>query len=67
MDQYYTKAVEDMRETLPAEELEAKLKEMEAQKEMFSSPLFTFLIMGMTVFVIGFIISLISSLILQRK
>lgn len=67
MDQYYSYTIEQMRETLPADEFETKLKEMEAQKEMFSNPIFTFLIMGMTVFVIGFIISLISSLILQRK
>lgn len=67
MDQYYTNAVEELKNTLPTEEFELKYKEMESQKEMFSNPIFTFAIMGMTVFVIGFIITLISSLILQRK
>ena len=67
MDQYYANSVEELKKTLPTEEFEVKLKEMESQKELFSNPVFTFLIMGMTVFVIGFIITLISSLILQRK
>ena len=67
MDNYYEAATKKMEETLPAEELKVKLAEMESQKEMFSNPIFTFAIMGMTVFVIGFIISLISALILQRK
>jgi len=67
MDQYYAHTIEQMQNTMPADEVEAKVKEMEAQKELFSSPLVTFFVMGMTVFVIGFIMSLISSLILQRK
>ena len=67
MDQYYAHTIEQMQHTMPADEVEAKVKEMEAQKELFSSPLVTFFVMGMTVFVIGFIMSLISSLILQRK
>ena len=67
MDDYYTRSIEQMRTSLPEEEFKAKLAELEAQKSTFSNPLFTFLIMGMTVFVIGFIISLLSSLLLQRK
>lgn len=67
MEDYYTASVEQMRQTLPPEEFKTKLAELESQKHLFSNPLFSFGLMAMTVFVIGFIISLISSLILQRK
>lgn len=67
MEEYYARSIEQMRTSMPEAEFKVKLAEMEAQKSTFSNPLFTFFIMGMTVFVIGFIISLISSLILQRK
>ncbi|HIA07386.1 MAG TPA: DUF4199 domain-containing protein [Flavobacteriales bacterium] len=45
---------------------ETKAEEMQAQKEMFASPLFTFFIMFTTVFVIGLIVSIISSLVLKK-
>ena len=67
MEEYYTASVEQMKQSLPPDEFEAKLAELESQKDLFSNPFFSFGLMAMTVFVIGFIISLISSLILQRK
>lgn len=67
MTEYYNQSVETMKASLPADEFEAKLAEMESQKELFSNPLFSFALMAMTVFVIGFIISLLSALVLQRK
>ncbi len=67
MEEYYAATVKDMRDSLPPEEFDVKLAEIESQKAMFSNPLFSFALMSMTVFVIGFIITLISALILQRK
>ena len=67
MEEYYEATVKSMRDSLPPDEFEVQLVEIESQKEMFSNPLFSFGLMAMTVFVIGFIISLISALILQRK
>ncbi|MEX0362137.1 MAG: DUF4199 domain-containing protein, partial [Allomuricauda sp.] len=67
MEEYYEATVKSMRDSLPPAEFEVQLAEIESQKEMFSNPLFSFGLMAMTVFVIGFIISLISALILQRK
>jgi len=67
MTEYYNQSVETMKASLQADEFEAKLTEMESQKELFSNPLFSFALMAMTVFVIGFIISLLSALVLQRK
>lgn len=65
--EYYAHSVEKFREKLPAEEFEAKFKEMETQKELFTNTFFNFLLMSVTVFVIGFIVSLLSALTLQRK
>ncbi|UII77255.1 DUF4199 domain-containing protein [Flagellimonas sp. HMM57] len=65
--EYYESSIETMKASLPKMEFEAKLAEMESQKALFANPLFSFAIMATTVFVIGFIISLISALILQRK
>ena len=67
MTEYYQHSVEQISKTLSGAELQAKIKEMEDQKEMFSSPIMNFLLMFLTVFMIGLIISLISSLILQNK
>ncbi|MCL6274605.1 DUF4199 domain-containing protein [Muricauda sp. 2012CJ35-5] len=67
METYYEATIKNMRDSLPPEEFESQLKEIQAQKETFSNPLFSFALMAMTVFVIGFIISLISALVLQRK
>lgn len=64
---YYNDAVEEMRKTLSAEQFEVKLTELEQQKELFSNTFFSFALMSATVWIIGFIISLISALILQRK
>ncbi|GGG41476.1 hypothetical protein GCM10011414_08750 [Croceivirga lutea] len=67
METYYKDSVEQLRQALPPEEFESKLTELESQKELFTNPLFSFGLMAMTVFLIGFIISLISALVLQRK
>ncbi len=65
--EYYAHSIEEIRNSLPAAEFEVKFKELEAQKEMFSNTFLNFFLMFATVVIIGFIISLISALILQRK
>ncbi len=67
MDAYYEEVVQEMRTNLPTDEFHVKITELESQREQFSNPLLSFIFMAMTVFVIGFIISLLSSLILQQK
>ena len=64
---YYAQAIEQFRTTLPEAEFKVKLAELESQKELFMNPYISFLLMTVTVFILGFIISLISALILQRK
>lgn len=66
MTEYYEGMLEQAR-SLPAEEFEVRKAELESEKEMFLNPFIHFFIMSMMVFVIGFIISLLSALILQRK
>ncbi|MBL4605437.1 MAG: DUF4199 domain-containing protein [Flavobacteriaceae bacterium] len=65
--EYYANSIKELRNSVPAAELQEKLKALEAQKEMFSSSFMNFLLMSIMVFVLGFIISLISALFLQRK
>lgn len=65
--EYYNYSIEKYRHSLPSDEFETKLKEIESQKDLFTNPFINFSIMASTVFIIGFIITLISGLILQRK
>lgn len=67
MEEYYTNNLAQLQETLPAAEFEVKKAELESQKELFMNPVMSFVLMSMTVLVIGFVVSLISGLILQRK
>ena len=66
-EEYYTRSLAELEETLPAAEFEIERVKMESQKELFMSPIMSFILMSMTVFVIGFIISLLSAMVLQRK
>lgn len=67
LDTYYNYQLEEMRKTLPASTVELKRKEMESQKEMFSNPVVQFIVMFLTVFLIGVIVTVISSLVLKRQ
>jgi len=65
-DDYYSKYIENLRESVTADKLDAAIKKAEKQKENFSNHLFHFLFMSGTVFIIGFIVTIISSLTLRR-
>lgn len=66
MNDYYAGMLEQA-ESLPPEEFEIRKAELQSEKQMFLNPYLHFFIMSMMVFVIGFIISLLSALMLQRK
>lgn len=66
-EDYYSKYIENLRKSVAAEKLDSAIKKAEKEKEMFSNPAFQFLLMGGTVFIIGFIVSIISSLTLRRS
>jgi len=65
-DDYYNHYMEQVKSTTAPEKLDAELKKLESQKEMFSSPVMQFILMAGTVFVIGFIVAIISALTLRR-
>jgi uncharacterized protein DUF4199 len=66
-EEYYARSLEKLEDTLPAAEFEIERVKMESEKELFMSPVMSFILMSMIVFVIGFIISLLSAMVLQRK
>ena len=66
-DDYYTQYIENLRKSVAADRLDAAIKKAEKEKEMFANPLFQFLLMGGTVFIIGFIVTIISTLALRRN
>lgn len=67
MTEYYDYMVEKAKSSLSDAEFQIRLQEMEAEKELFSNSIISSLVMSATVLIIGFIIALISGLILQRK
>jgi hypothetical protein len=66
-DKYYGHIAEQIKASTPPHQLQAALQKLESEKEMFSNPLMQFAVMFLTVFLIGLVITVISSLILQRK
>ena len=66
-DRYYAHYIEKTKASTPPDQLQAALQKLEADKEMFSSPVMQFGFMFLTVFLIGFIITIISALILKRN
>jgi len=66
-DEYYGHYVENVKATASPAELPGKLNDLEKQKEFFSSPVMTFLVMTATVFIIGVIVAIISSLALRKS
>jgi hypothetical protein len=66
-DKYFSAQTEQLRKSLPADEFAVKVKEMESFKELSANPAFAFGLMFITVFLIGLIITIISTFILKRK
>ena len=66
-EDYYSRYIEDLRKSVAADKLDAAINKAEKEKAMFANPVLQFLVMGGTVFVIGFIVTIISSLTLRRN
>ena len=67
MNEYYAKYLERIKTSTPPDQLDAMIKKVTAEKEMFSNPLLQFLLMSLTVFIIGFIVTIISAITLRRS
>ena len=65
--EYLEYSIKKMEETLSAEEVKLKTAELTQQMEDYGSPSFMAFMMFVSVMILGFIISLISGLILQSK
>lgn len=66
-EDYYQYQVQQLKETTAPDQFEAKLGKLQQQKETYGKPYMLFLIMFLTVFVIGAIVSIISALTLRRS
>ncbi|MGZ8545460.1 MAG: DUF4199 domain-containing protein [Flavisolibacter sp.] len=67
MEKYYNFQVEELRKTVPAAEVDSRIRKMEEQREMFSSPLIQFIVMFLSVFTVGLIVTVLSTLFLKRN
>jgi predicted permease len=65
--EYMNQYLAGLKATVPADKLAAREKEMREMMEFFSNPVIQFLVMFGTVFIIGFIVTIISTLALRRK
>ena len=66
MDRYYQHQLSDMKVSMTPTEFSIAKTRMESQKELFDNLPFQFIVMALTVFLIGVIATVISSLILKR-
>ncbi len=67
MENYYQHQLQSMQNTMSSKEFESAKAQMEAEKDMFMSPITQFFVMFLTVWIIGMIITLISSFSLTKK
>ncbi len=67
LNDYYTSYVERIKASTPADQLEAKLARIAKEKEVFGNPVFQFLLMTATVFIIGLMVTIISALTLRKS
>ncbi|MBL7741422.1 MAG: DUF4199 domain-containing protein [Chitinophagaceae bacterium] len=66
-DEYYGYHIQKIKETVPADKVAARLQKLQEERDMFGNPIFQFLLMAATVFVIGLIATIISTLTLRRS
>ena len=66
-NKYYNHYIQKIKASTPPEKLQEALQKLESEKELFANPLLQFFMMFLTVFLIGIVITVVSSLILHRK
>lgn len=67
VENFYNHSLAEMKVNLPAAEYEIKAAEIEYQRALFSNRFFQFILMGLTVFLIGIVASFVSSFILKTE
>ncbi len=66
-DEYIIYQIEKIKASAPAAEVEEEIKKFQRNMDMFKNPFFQFLLMTGTVYIIGLIVTIISSLALRRN
>ena len=66
-DKYYAWVINKMQTRFPASEWAARLKKIQQRRNFFGNPTAQFVVMSLSVFVVGLIISALASLLLKRK
>jgi len=66
-DEYFEYYVTKIRTSTPPDQVDEKLQALQKNKEIFSNPLIHFSLMAVTVFAIGMIVTIISTLALRRN
>jgi len=67
LDKYYQFQISELPASLTATEREARMTEMQEQRELFANPLMQFIAMFLCVFAAGLIVAVLSALFLKRK
>ena len=66
-NEYYHQSLEELKRTVPASQFAARQAELDKNMALFENPFFEFLLMAATVFIVGFIVTIISTIALRRK
>jgi len=66
-DEYFGYQIEKIKSSSAPDQVEQKLAALQKNREMFSNPVFQFLLMAATVYIIGLIVTIISALTLRRQ
>jgi Protein of unknown function (DUF4199) len=67
LETYYAAYMERIKASTPPDKLAAALAKANREKEIFANPVYQFLLMAATVFIIGLIVTIISALTLRKK
>jgi hypothetical protein len=67
LDKYYQDKISQAKSSLPAAELAEALSSLEKERVLFGNPAVQFMVMFLSVFAIGLIVTVISTLILRRN
>ena len=65
-DEYLAYQVEKIKASAPADRVEEKIAKLRKDMQMFGNPFFEFLLMSVTVYIVGLIVTIISALTLRR-
>lgn len=66
VEAYFESGIAQLKLDYSGAELSEKLAEMESSKKMFMSPIFNFVLMSLTVFFVGVVVSVISAVALRK-